>query len=475
MEIDDLILDRIRFENPWWHRQSIDQDYEHLPRRLFFEAFLERIVNKAVRRAVVLMGPRRVGKTVMMYHAISALLKGSTDTRRIGFINVENPVFSQLSLDQIFAAIRQSSGVEDAEGWYIFLDEIQYLKDWEIQLKNLVDNYRESRFVASGSAAAILRMKSLESGAGRFTDFRLPALNFNEYLNFLGQENLIRENHNPLDQDYTHDSTDIRLLNWSFIDYLNFGGFPEILFANQAAPNSSLYIRSDIIDKVLLRDLPGLYGIENVQELYRLFSVLAYKTGSEVSYQSLSESSGINKKTLQMYISYLEASFMIRIMRRVDDTAKSFKRNDYMKIYLANPSVRTAMFAPIEPTDDGFGSLVETGIVAQLGQDEVDQPYYARWSKGRFQGEVDQVRLNRMNFAPESALEIKWSNRYVEKPEELQSLLLFCKQNGLQEATVTSIDKHTSVIYKDIKLHFTPASLYCYIVGHQQLKGLNMR
>ena len=52
-----------------------------------------------------------------------------------------------------------------------FFDEIQYLKNWEIHLKSLVDRNRRTKFIASGSAAAALRMKSIESGAGRFSDF----------------------------------------------------------------------------------------------------------------------------------------------------------------------------------------------------------------------------------------------------------------------------------------------------------------
>ncbi|MBS0351440.1 MAG: AAA family ATPase [Proteobacteria bacterium] len=64
---------------------------------------------------------------------------------------------------------------------YVFFDEIQYLKNWEVHLKNLVDVHRQVKFVASGSAAA-LRRKSQESGAGRFTDFILPPLTFAEYL-----------------------------------------------------------------------------------------------------------------------------------------------------------------------------------------------------------------------------------------------------------------------------------------------------
>ncbi len=55
-------------------------------------------------------------------------------------------------------------------------------------LKSLVDSYHDYRFVATGSAAAALRLKSNESGAGRFSDYVLPPLTFAEYLMFIGNE-----------------------------------------------------------------------------------------------------------------------------------------------------------------------------------------------------------------------------------------------------------------------------------------------
>jgi len=66
-----------------------------------------------------------------------------------------------------------------------FFNEIQYLKNWEVHLKAIVDSYPSVKCMVSGSAAAALRMKSLESGAGRFTEFLLPPLTFYEYLHLL--------------------------------------------------------------------------------------------------------------------------------------------------------------------------------------------------------------------------------------------------------------------------------------------------
>jgi len=258
------IIDRLRFENPWWQDKKIPDFYGKLPEREYFKSFLPIVQNTTVHRAVVLMGPRRVGKTVMLFQAIGMMLKKGINPRKICYINVENPYFLNLPLERLFAYARRASGVEEHNGWFVFFDEIQYLKDWEVHLKSLVDSYHETKFIASGSAAAALKLKSNESGAGRFTDFMLPPLTFYEYIHLKGLENLVSKiEDNFLDME----AIDIKSLNKHFIDYINFGGYPEVVFSEELKKDPGRYIRSDIIDKVLLRDLPSLYGIENVQEL----------------------------------------------------------------------------------------------------------------------------------------------------------------------------------------------------------------
>ena len=259
-------------------------------------------------------------------------------------------------------------------------------------------------------------------------------------------------------------------INKHFLNYINFGGYPEVIFSEKIQADPGRYIRSDIVDKVLLRDLPGLYGIQDVQELNRFFATLAYNSGNEVSLETLSKNSNIQKNLLNKYLEYLEAAFLIKVVHRIDDTAKKFRRATFYKTYLTNPNLRTALFAPIkELTDDAMGNMVETAIYAQWFHRDWFKPRYARWTVGRFQGEVDMVGLDDIQFKPKWAMEIKWSNRYFQKPAELESLLHFCKKNNLTSAIVTTIDKEGSINYDGITLHFFPAAIYTYLVGANTL------
>jgi predicted AAA+ superfamily ATPase len=177
------ILDRIRYENPWWKNGVTDAFYLEMPKRAYFSQFQALAKDRSIQRAVVLMGPRRVGKTVMLYHLVQQLLNEGVSPQQILFITVENPIFQQIGLDQLFALGREASGNNTAnEEWFLIFDEIQYLRDWDVHLKSLMESYRSAKIIVSGSAAATLQYKSKESGAGRFTDFMLPPLTFFEFV-----------------------------------------------------------------------------------------------------------------------------------------------------------------------------------------------------------------------------------------------------------------------------------------------------
>ena len=465
---ETLITERLRFENPWWATGRTEDEYNTKPRRLYFELFHPLVQDTSVNRAVVLMGPRRVGKTVMMNHTVQHLLDAGVPAKKICFINIENPIYNNIPLEQLFTYARKATAENDPKGWFVFIDEIQYLKEWEVHLKVLVDSFPKTKFVVSGSAAAALKLASAESGAGRFTDFMLPPLTFNEYIHLKGLEQLIIPSRLQWNGNIKRffSSVNIKELNRHFIDYINFGGYPEVIFSEQIQANPGRYIRSDIVDKVLLRDLPSLYGIQDVQELNSLFTTLAYHSGNEVSLESLSQASGVEKYLLKKYLEYLEAAFLIRIVHRIDDNAKKFKRANFYKIYLTNPSLRSALFSPLQPTDEVVGSMVETAIYAQWMHRDWFTPYYARWNNG----EVDMVGLDEKKFKPQWALEIKWSNQYFEDPGKLKSLLQFCESNKLTSALVTSIDAEGMREQKGIQLIFVPAAIYAYVVGANTLE-----
>lgn len=469
------IVSRLQFDNPWWDAGKEGKIiYEDTPRRKYFETFSQNVLDTTVRRAIVLMGPRRVGKTVMVYHSIRMLLDSGTAAENILYISLETPIYTGLSLEKIIRYFQELFNHKRDSKLFIFFDEIQYLREWEIHLKSLVDSFPSYRFVATGSAAAALRLKSTESGAGRFSDYVLPPLTFAEYLMFIGREDeLIAANSNDAG-DYEYLPRNIEELNKEFVNYLNFGGYPEAVFSETVRLDPGQYIKSDIIDKVLLRDLPSLYGISDIQELNRLFTTLAYNSGNEVSLEGLSKSSGVAKNTIKRYLEYLEAAFLIRRVERIDQNAKRFKRTMYFKVYLTNPSMRAALFGQLEIDSKAMGAMTETAIFSQWPNSKAIELYYARWNTG----EIDMVCLDQVHQSPAWIMEVKWSDRPHSATSELDSCVEFIKKNlGVsQPIKITSRTiRDNRFLYKGVRFEFELASLYAYTLGATMLRDIEVK
>lgn len=160
--LEKQIIGRLRVDNPWWTEGEIPDFYQDMQPRLYLDIFYSLVTNTDLKRAVILMGPRRVGKTVMIYHTIARLLAEGVPQQNIIYISVETPIYNKIYLEQLFNLSKQTLGKseDDHEQFFVFFDEIQYLKDWEINLKSLVDTYKNVKFVASGSAAAELKRRS---------------------------------------------------------------------------------------------------------------------------------------------------------------------------------------------------------------------------------------------------------------------------------------------------------------------------
>lgn len=459
---EEVLIKRIRIDNEWWNSQKIPF-YDSFKKREYYREFHELVTQNFPHRAVVLMGSRRVGKTVMMYQAIQDLIDSGVEASKIFYFSLDTPIYTNLPLQELIdkAMLASESSLKKS---YIFFDEIQYLKDWEIHLKSLVDSNRETKFVASGSATAALRMKSRESGAGRFTDYFLPPLTFAEYIDLNEYGSSLEKttvNYKGKQEFYT--SNDIESFNTHFIDYINFGGFPEIALNAEKVKNPERIIQKDITDKVIMKDLPGLFGIENTLELQQFFNVLAYRTGEILDFKGISQDTGIDNKTVKKFLEYLEAAFLIKILHRVDVTAKRFKNITQFKVYLTNPSLYSGLFGGLEESNKRFPHLVETAVFAQYPHREHGYLRYANWKSKGQEGEVDLIELSRTFQKVNWTLEVKWSDNIRSRKLEY-----FMTKNNVEKGIITSKTK-----FEDTeKLLVVPSSVFAYLVGKNAMERL---
>ncbi|MBK6726600.1 MAG: ATP-binding protein [Xanthomonadales bacterium] len=458
---DQQVADHLKRLNPWWSGAGMDGETLALRPRAYLGPVRRLLRESSLRRAIVLLGPRRVGKTILIRHLIADLLATGVAEQRISYVEMDHPLLHGQSLESL---VRQ---IEDAapggEGLrYLFFDEIQSHKDWEKYLKSMVDHRPDLRILVSGSAAAALKRQSMESGAGRFTDFLLPPLTFSEYLQLRPEPPAIR-----IEEPSLYVLDDIQRLNAQFVEYVNFGGYPELALSPMVRADPERFVKSDIVDKVLLRDLPQMYGIKDIQELNSLFTLLAFNTAEEVSFEQLSQRSGMGKQTIQKYIEYLEAAFLIKRVFRVDQDGKRYQRERNFKVYLTNSAMYTGLFGAKRSEDPEFGHLVETALFAQRFHEDA-RLNYARW--GTDDSEVDLVESSSA-LKPLAALEIKWSDKYADKPEALRGLLKFLRGNSLPMAWATTRSRFSETTIDGRQIRQWPAAVLAFHYGVRAVEG----
>ena len=459
------VLRRFHIDNPWW-QDTGNIRWKHAPERICFTPFYELVTITGVNRAVVLTGPRGVGKTVMIHQAVARLINEKTMPERILYVPLGNPLYSVCSPEEILLMFVELNEVEQNESVFVFFDEIQYVRDWEVHLKCLVDSYPRHRFVVAVSGASALKLKSRESGAGRFTDFFLPPLTFHEYVKLSGREEKLFARNEDGAPDLPEMFGRIEVINEEFVDYVNLGGFPEIALTEESGKdrNGGGY---DFIDNVLLRDLPSLYGVSDIPELNRLLTLLVLNTGREIDPRGLFRGSKAAMGTISRYLEYLEATFLVRRVSRVDKRAKNFKRERKFKIYPANPSIYASLFGPVEKeTGETLEKLAEAIILESFfhlaGNNE--KPRYARWKNGK----TDVVLMDRIGTKPECAMEIRWSDEPVEDPSEIKGLFDFAAEHGLADPgslICCTLSKADIQKRNGRTVLFYPISLACFELG----------
>jgi predicted AAA+ superfamily ATPase len=379
---------RLSFENPWWRPSGeVTRRARDNPRRAHFEAFVQRALQPGHGRPLVLTGPRRAGKSIMIEQAIQAMREQGVPGRAICRVGLDNPAYGGVALPRFVEWFVESWGELKPALAYVIFDAIQYAADWRAQLTGLAEAHPSIRFIGVASA--------IEPDAPHpNSDFLLPPLAFSEYLRFLRGEAADDEGMLAL------------RIGRDFRDYVNYGCLPEHVTTYKFGGGYGAREAADTLAAALLRDLPGPFAVQDPQEFNRLFALLAYNVGGELSLIDLVRSTGISKNTVVRYLDYMEAGHLIVRLSRLDERADRFLRETHFKAYLVNPALRAALFGPVGADDPLMARLAENALVLQyLHTGDVSNLFYARWPGG----EVDFVILDRKTEDPWGALLVQWT------------------------------------------------------------------
>jgi len=270
--------------NPWWENKTVKIDI--IEREILKD--IENYIGK--KQIIAISGLRRVGKTTLLHWIIGNLLK-TINPKDILYFSFDD--FKEIELNNILETSLELTGKTPK---YIFFDEIQKVENWSEKIKRIYDNKKVKIFL-SGSESLFIKKYTKETLAGRIFEFKLKPLSFKEYLSFKG-----------IKKDYNiHQKKIILMLN----HYLLIGGFPELV-EEKDTKIVRKYIRESIIDKIIFKDIPDLFDLEDPSLLNTLLEIIIDNPGMILELNEVSKELGISRQTLSKYLFYLEVSQLIK-------------------------------------------------------------------------------------------------------------------------------------------------------------------
>lgn len=526
---EEQVLKILNAYNPWWKNAQIPKDYlKEMKRTAYYEA--ERILtNKSVRRFIVLSGARRVGKTTILYQLIQKLLEKGINEKNIIYLTLDNPILKFGTLDKIMEIYINNFAVDGQI--YIFLDEIQYATDWNNWLKVFYDQNKNWNVVATGSASPLIEKGITESGVGRWKTITVPTLSFYEYCKLIDENqevnvddimqgmkklpedtraklnskdlnsekrydflkviinNIIEEYKNverinkEIPKDFSVKDLEkmeeeelARIINALepmkkyFNRYLTLGGFPELALSKDDKLAQRI-LREDIVDKVLKRDMPELFGIRNISILEKVFLYLCFESSNIINYTTMSQNlEGVTVPTVQDYVKYLENANLIYISEQLNASGTKLLKGK-PKIYVADSALRNAVLMKDDVLTDAteMGYIVETAVYRHMYtyiQNTTGEIGYYR--DGKVDKEIDiitnSVKENmyvEVKYREDTT--IKKDNPIYQRTDEKDRLFVITKK--IDDYSITKLENGKKIVR-------IPAFAYLYLLGLEEIRNI---
>ena len=323
-------------------------------------------------KALILMGARQVGKTTLLQSLSKDLqnvlwLTGDElETQKM----FENPTITRLKTEL--------AGVKN-----LIIDEAQRLPNVGLGLKLITDHLPHIQLIVTGSSAFELSNNLNESLMGRTFEYRLYPVSYTEMANY----HSFRE--------------EKRLLPYRMV----YGYYPDVVMH----PEDAKKILQNLTQNFLYKDMLLLEGVKKPDKIVKLLQALAFQVGSQVSYNELGKTVGMNTATVEKYIIMLEQSF---VLFRLNSFSRNLRTelSKSRKIYFYDNGVRNALignFNSVETRTD-TGALWENFLISErlklLNNSE-------RWTKQYFWRTTEQQEIDYIE-EEESVLhayEFKWN------------------------------------------------------------------
>ncbi len=377
--------------NPWWDNKEIPPSKTNNFKRGDFHILKS---NLARREIVSIIGPRRVGKTILIHQLIQHLIDSGIDRKKIFYLSIDEVELNKggAELKDIFETyskyVVKTPLDEFNETHYFFLDEIQETPDWEKILKNWYDFGYKIKFIISGSSSIWISKGTEESLLGRIKSTVMLPLKFSEVLrykkvlpeDFYLSRKRLRESFleaiqkeevaifkKGVDEILGSISAKRETIEIELNRYITIGGYPEFLEEKD-------YIRigeavRDKIKLIFFKDIVRYFRIRNPGVLEDLFKILAKQSGSNFNLVQTAALLDIQRPTLKSYLKYLSKAYLIKASQYYSLSRKSRIRKQE-KIYVLDAGIRNGIVNFIDDTlmnnDTEVGFVVESLLFDHL-------------------------------------------------------------------------------------------------------------
>jgi len=413
----------IEKHNFHWQKEFF---YNFPRKRKLFNKLTKEIKSKQI---ISITGLRRTGKTTILKQLIDYLIKTKKTKREyILFYSFDEDQPKIEEIIQEYETILGKDILKIKIKIYIFLDEIQKLKNWQNQIKYYYDNYKNIKFFISGSSSLFIKKFVQESLAGRIYEFILNPLSFEEFLIFRNKEELIKKK--KLFQDS---------LKKEFLMYQKRQLIETI---NENEDRTEKYIKT-MIEKIIYQDIPKIFPIEHEELLLKILKIVASNPGILSDYESLSKELGISRVTLSNYFFYLEEAFLIKKLYNFSKNMLTSEKK-MKRFYLA-----TTSFFPFLNKEINESKLIENLVIIH-----VNAKFFWRTPQ---KYEIDIILKKDNKIIP---IEIKYKRNIIKK--DMKNLLRFCEKFNVKEAIIVTKDKVSEEEFKleknkKIKIRSIPA------------------
>lgn len=369
-------------QNPW--RFQADFQFDLKPR----EVLADLIQNMESPKILGLTGSRQVGKSSLLYLLIKHLQKTQVDLKDVFYFNLDNFALHETFQDVTsFLDFINYSAKKNKQ--YIFIDEIQRLKNPGLFLKEIYDLKLNLKIIYSGSSQIEIKSKLKEHLVGRVRQFQIQRLSFDEYLTFL--EPIARKQ--------------------AFYDYMIYGSYPQVALESNAQ-EKQLILR-DIYQTYVQKDLVEFLQIKNPVAFNKLLVLLAGQVGSLLKIESLSKALQIKQTEIKQYLSILENTFVIKL---IYPFFKNYKKEltKTPKIFFLDLGLRNFLLKNFQDIDlrADQGDLFENFYFLQIFfADKYELNSFNFWRTTN-QTEIDFVVKSQNGL---QAIETKWQKTALPK------------------------------------------------------------